>query len=319
MIKEIFFLQIKKLSKILIVFLIALTLLIPHLLFGATFDFKLSSDEIYEGDTFFIEARATSLEELINVVDGSILFDEDYISVQDVSTGGATFYFWAREPVFSNKEGKISFIGGTPEGFQSENGLILRANLRAEKAGETEIKFNDDFSTYLSDGDGSQTEKETLSLKISIEERPKNIEPKDEWQVFIEKDLTPPEPFITNIDNSSDLFEGRYFINFFTTDSESGVAYYEIKEGEGKFVKAKSPYVLRDQTLQSFIYIKVVDNAGNDRTLTLEPRVKSPEDKFATTSTHVSYSKGLIAGAIMLLGLIFVFVVWGLILYKRRK
>jgi len=66
---------------------------------------------------------------------------------------------------------------------------------------------------------------------------------------------------------------------FATQDKGSGIDYYEIKESRQKFLKifkkwviAESPYVLKDRKLRSYVYIKAVDKAGNERIAVVEPR-----------------------------------------------
>ena len=88
---------------------------------------------------------------------------------------------------------------------------------------------------------------------------------------MLEKDKTPPESFEITLGKDPSLFDNRYFIGFFTTDAESGVAYYEVQEGERDFVRAESPYVLQDQSIKNIIKAKAFDKAGNERTVEWMP------------------------------------------------
>jgi len=85
------------------------------------------------------------------------------------------------------------------------------------------------------------------------------------WKDFIGEDATPPEFIEAIISKDQRVFDGKYFVSFFATDKDSGIAYYEIKEGERDFVRAVSPYVLEDQTLAGAVQIKVVDIADNEQ------------------------------------------------------
>jgi hypothetical protein len=68
---------------------------------------------------------------------------------------------------------------------------------------------------------------------------------------------------------------------FSTQDKGSGIDYYEVKEESqfllfrllpSKWHRAESPYLLRDQSLSSRIYVKAVDRAGNKQFAELLPK-----------------------------------------------
>jgi hypothetical protein len=82
---------------------------------------------------------------------------------------------------------------------------------------------------------------------------------------MVTKDKSPPEPFEMGVGRDPGIFDNKYFISFFATDRESGIDYYEVKEGDQTFVRAESPYLLKDQSLRSTIKVKAVDKAGNER------------------------------------------------------
>lgn len=222
------------------------------------------------GDIFVVEAKISSLAELINVADGAILFDKNSLEAKELSAGGSIFSLWAQQPDFSNETGRISFIGGTPESFQGENGLMLKAIFLAKKEGKSQLAFSDDFSVLLSDGKGTKISPQRRGLTLNIIERPFQISPKDEWRDFIAGDTAPPEFVEAIISRDSRIFEGRYFISFFANDAESGVLYYEVKEGDRDFARAVSPYVLQDQGLDGLVLVKAVDGAGNESVITAE-------------------------------------------------
>jgi hypothetical protein len=95
--------------------------------------------------------------------------------------------------------------------------------------------------------------------------------PADDWNTILSNDKKAPESFEITPGKDPSIFDNRYFISFFTTDAESGVAYFEIKEEGGSFVKGNSPYELKDQSLRSKIEVKAVDKAGNERVVVLKP------------------------------------------------
>jgi len=76
------------------------------------------------------------------------------------------------------------------------------------------------------------------------------------------------------------LFGEKYVLIFNTTDKESGISHFEVAEQKMKFCvptekekweRAKSPYLIKDQSLKSIIKVKAVDKAGNKRVITFNP------------------------------------------------
>jgi hypothetical protein len=228
--------------------------------------------EIYQDDIFILELRISSLDQKINAADVSLLFDKDKLEVKDLNTGGSLFTLWPQKPVFSNEEGKISFVGGTPNGFQGENALVLKIIFLAKNKGKAKIDFQDTTLFFLADGKGTPINPWLKSLTLNILGRPAELNPKNEWQSLKELDKIPPEPFEIKLSRDPSIFNNQYFITFFTTDKESGIDHYEIKEGTGPYVVGNAPYLLKDQKLKSIIRVKAVDKAGNSQIAEILPR-----------------------------------------------
>ena len=232
---------------------------------ATTVYFDLAKPVVYEGDTFIVNLKISSPDKSINVIDGTILYDNNNLEIKEVSAGNSLFALWPKPPAFSNDKGTLSFVGGVPDGFQAERGEVLKIIFLAKKEGKTQIDFLDGFSVFLNDGQGTQINPWLRPLSLNISKRPSEIPVKDEWQVLIESDKNPPEPFEIIISKDPSIFNNQYFITFFTTDKESGIDRYEIQEGVGPYVVGDSPYLLKDQKLKSVIRVKAVDKAGNER------------------------------------------------------
>ncbi|OGH83817.1 MAG: hypothetical protein A2261_03705 [Candidatus Magasanikbacteria bacterium RIFOXYA2_FULL_44_8] len=100
-------------------------------------------------------------------------------------------------------------------------------------------------------------------------------------------DVDAPESFKPEIAQDPNIFGGKWFLAFATQDKGSGIDHYEIREDLGFRIKnlggiikkflipksyllnswqeVESPYVLKDQKLKSWVYIKAIDKAGNER------------------------------------------------------
>lgn len=88
----------------------------------------------------------------------------------------------------------------------------------------------------------------------------------------IKIDATLSEQFEAKVSRDTRLFENKYFLSFNATDAMSGLAYYEIKEGDATpEIVAQGPYVLKQQKRNVSITVRAFDKAGNDRTVVIQP------------------------------------------------
>jgi hypothetical protein len=258
-----------------IIFSIFIFLFLPLVAKGAILYFEPSKGEYHLGDTFIVDLRIDTEEECINTVKAIISFPKDLLEAKDFSTGNSILNLWLESPKIDQKEGLISFVGGIPGGFcgplpgepEKPNLLgkiIFRVVSRDVSRSLAQIAFRNDSQVLLNDGFGTPAK---LTLKEAIFTiLPEKAEvPKEEWQEELAKDDIPPEPFEIKISQDPNIFGGKYFIVFSTTDKQTGIDHYEVKEGKRNWKRAESPYLLEDQSLKSIIKVKAVDKAGNER------------------------------------------------------
>jgi len=228
--------------------------------------FNTQNDQYHQNDIFLTEIRLDTENENINLGEITVNFTPEYLEVVNISTGDSVFTLWPKNPIFSNKDGLISFAGGAPGGFNGD-GKLLSIYFKASKIGETSIGFKADSNILLNDGSGSRA---NLTAKTaSIEILPTSSDtPKNEWEAQIKEDHTIPEDFEIKIEK----IEGKYFAIFSTTDGQSGIDKYEIKEGAGEWKTGGSPYLLENQNLRNKIIVKAVDKAGNERINEILPK-----------------------------------------------
>jgi len=131
--------------------------------------FKESNVNINRGDIFSIDLKISS-DKSINVIDGTLLFDNKKLFVREVKTDGSLFTIWAKSPTFDNSAGKISFTGGVPGGFAGKDGQVIKITFRAKGEGNTKIDFQDIFSVFLNDGLGTRVNiwMEPVTLSINM-------------------------------------------------------------------------------------------------------------------------------------------------------
>ncbi len=272
--------------------------------------FDLEQSTIYEGDIFLADLKISTPDKPINVIDGTILYDGAKLEIKEISIGGSLFALWPKPPVFDNNKGTLSFVGGVVGGFQGKNGDILKIIFLAKSEGERKIDFLDGFSVFLHDGQGSQINPGLKPLTLNILKRPPEILKRDEWQDLIKKDKTPPEVFEVVTGQDQSIFDNQYFISFFTTDKESGIDYYEVKEGERDFTRSESPYLLQDQSLNTLVKVKAIDKAGNERIVEFIPSI-SPAPLYKNVQIWIAISLVII--------LIIIYIFWRIFREKSKR
>jgi hypothetical protein len=206
--------------------------------------------------------------EQINAIEGLIVFPNDVIEIIDINDGGSIIDVWIQKPILT-QEG-IIFSGITPGGFggvyeplklQQKPGKVLTFILKGKKPGTAPIVMKNAL-TLLNNSEGSEAQVSLLPLSINV---------LDYQGVLIKGkslDVDLPEEFLPEIVQDPNMFDGKYFLIFHTQDKGSGVDHYEIMEQE-KWITKESPYVLEDQSLQSVIKVKAIDNSGNERIVEL--------------------------------------------------
>lgn len=244
---------------------------------GAELKFDVAPMEIRAGDEFKISIYVDSAGESINALEGKVSIPSEILEIKEVRAGNSVALFWA-EPPRILPGGKIVFSGVIPGGYSGGRGLVFSAVLKAKLPGRAGIVF-DNVRVLLNDGLGTAAKVSTVASSVLIfpseEVRVKSAEKEPE-------DRTPPEGFKPYIARSPDVFGNKWFAAFAAQDKSSGVTKYEISErrpvgiGEwkwpGKWTEAQSPFLLKDQSLKSYVYVKAADAAGNIRQETIPPQ-----------------------------------------------
>ena len=252
--------------------------------FAAVLYLEPAEGEYYQNDTFIVDLKIDVEQECVNTVKAELSFSQDVLKAVDFSQGKSILTIWLEDPEINQGKGLISFTAGIPGGYcgsilgdPGESDLLGRIIFQAKEAnGEqfsAEMKFLDSSQILLNDGLGTPAQLKTKDANFII--LPGSSETsKEEWEKELEKDNIPPETFEIKISRDPDIFEGKYFIVFHTADKQTGVDYYEIKEGKRNWERGESPYLLKDQKLSGIIKIKAVDKAGNERVVEWIPEKK---------------------------------------------
>lgn len=310
-----------------------------HTAGAATLYMDPNTAQLERGDTIKVSVRLDAdQDECINVVDGVIAYS-DQIKLVDVSRGQSILSMWVEEPVIDDANKTVRFAGGIPNGycgrisgdprltnvvvdliFQSP-GFVIGASDSATATvaflPETQVLLNDGFGTRASGTQLYGTQIELLKNKTGAI--------RDEWRDIIANDFIVPEQFSISLERTENAFSNRYFITFNTTDKQSGISHYEVIEEplsdsqlfswgreDAPWVKAVSPYQLKDQSLNSTIRVRAIDKAGNEYVATL-----IPEEAQRSASNEV---KVLIAAIIaVLVAFIFSGILYAFLRSRKNK
>lgn len=269
-------------------------------------------NEYNSGDTFIVNLKIDVQGECINAVKADISFSNDLLEAVDFIKSDSILIFWAEESSIDHDQGRISFAGGVPGGYCGKIGeaasldnligkVVFRAkgeNLNKNESRIAEIKFLETSEVFLNDGAGTKANLSGKGTAFKIKAGIGLME--DEWQIEKSSDGIFPEPFKIEIENDPMIFDGKYFIIFNAFDKQTGIGHYEIKEGDGQWQTAKSPYLLTDQSLKSAIIVKAVDKAGNERLEELDLSGRKKSYKFQVAAV-VFFSLMILILAVFLL------------------
>lgn len=269
---------LKTFSCIFVFFFVWFSVFVPSAQAAELF-FEPKTQEVGVGQEFQVNLMLDPKGEEINTVAAKLSFPEDIIEVVGLWDGSSIITLWVEKP--SCKKGTCTFSGIIPGGFigilgpyeGARPGKVLEIILKAKNPGKGEFVI-EDAQVLLHDGLGTPAELElsnfqfSISKEISISEIPiLEIEDNDQPEAF--------EPIVSRDQN---IFKGKWFLVFATQDKGSGIDHYEVQENRRQkiesrnWIVAESPYLLKDQELKSYIYVKALDRAGNERIEVIEPR-----------------------------------------------
>lgn len=119
-------------------------------------DFKVSpsAGTFGIGKTFSVNLKINTFGESINAAQGKLQFDSKILEVKSILKEGSIFNFWLQEPIFSNTDGVIEFIGGTPSGVSGSSLQVVSVTFSAKAVGTSDFVFIN-ASITASDGSGT--------------------------------------------------------------------------------------------------------------------------------------------------------------------
>ncbi len=291
---------------------------------AATLYLSPTTAELNRGDSVKLSLRLdVDQDECVNAIDGIIRYSEN-IEPIDISRGASIMSIWVEEPVIDRVNRTITFAGGIPNGycgrivgdprltnnivdliFQSP-GFVIGGGARGTSTDTASVEIAPETQVYLNDGFGTRTTVTGYGATLALT----NVAGQGAatpWTDQVTADEQPPEEFSIELVRSENAFSNRWFITFNTTDKQSGIDHYEVMEEpladfwdfrwgavDAPWEDARSPYVLKDQSLNSTIRVRAIDKAGNEYLATLVP------DKGQQSVTRNAFIVYAFAGLLML-------------------
>ena len=206
----------------------------------------------------------------VNSVAG-VLAWPDELNIQSVNASNSVVNFWLEEPRLNDGRSTVNFSGITPGGYSGNQGQILALTLDNNK-NKTGLIRSTNLEARHNDGLGTPVTLKSKQIEYSIEAA----------TIAVPIDNEPPEEFIVSLGQDVSMFNGQWFVVFQATDKGSCLTGYEILESRWrlgakkldltqKWQPARSPQLLIDQELESFIYVRANDRAGYSRLESFSP------------------------------------------------
>ncbi|MDO8499230.1 MAG: hypothetical protein Q7S66_01050 [bacterium] len=281
--------------------LIAVLFLPASVVFASRLNISADRDNIGAGQDFLASVRLNTEDKSINAISGKIVWPADSLELKEIRDGNSIINFWVEKPLAG--QNYVVFSGVTPGGYNGRDGSVLSLLFTAKKIGNFALAIVDS-EVLLNDGLGSKDKLSLSSADLRIGEVG------GQFPDYSLADSVPPESFVPAVGSSANLFDGKLFVAFSTADKGVGVDYFEVQESQSDnpdndsvWIKAESPYLLSNQQLSGYIFVRAVDKNGNARVVTVNPQLP-------IVSWYKNY---VIWGIIVLVLIIYVvakFVVW---------
>ena len=291
-------------KKIQLSILIFGALLLPYSAFASTVHLETSHTDFFVGDTILVNVKVDTKDADINAVEGriSLEYQHDTVVVQDISVSESSFSVWPTKPSPGEDLTTITFAGGAPGGIPRQDAIVFKIALTLKNVGQIILKPTD-MSVYLNDGKGTRESVDVQDLVITVVPQETGFAPINDLDALISGDSTPPEPFEIFAGRDDSVFEGKKFLSFSTVDGQSGIKYYEVREGGLPPVRSNGTYILQNQDTSTKVIVVAYDAAGNVRESVYEP-----------TSSYLNLIA--LVASVMLLFVLFVAV---RLLVKKKK
>ncbi|HVN26496.1 MAG TPA: hypothetical protein VMT99_02480 [Candidatus Paceibacterota bacterium] len=264
---------------------------VPALAHGAQIYLDPATGKYPPGVTFGVDVRIDPQGQCVNAAEVDLAYPQNLLQAVAASDGNSIFSLWIKEPTIYQQFGLVSFIGGLPGGycgrvagdpslsnklatiyfrFPTSTAPIATSTLLAG----VKLSFLTTTEAVLNDGAGTLASMKTAGATYLPLVKGSYV-PLNTWTSAMQGDTIPPDPFTVGVYHDPSLFGNEWFAVFSTVDKQTGIDHYDVAEvppnqvtapqSQWNWVRAVSPYHIKDQTLRSLIAVRAIDAAGNAR------------------------------------------------------
>lgn len=230
---------------------------------GTTFELQTTESHLAIGQVVRVDVELDPNPDILNTVAGEISIPDERFEVADISDGNSIIPVWIEHPRLSDQH-TISFAGIMPGGYGDIRGHLFSFFIIGKSRGEGILTLHE-LEALINDGNGTSAKVSSGPLTLTVTGQYATT------SLPVASDTDPPEPFTPEVSRHEALFDNQWFLSFTTQDKGSGIDYYVVQErgqnaiDEHAWQKAESPYLLIDQNLHGYIFVKAVDKKGNER------------------------------------------------------
>lgn len=147
--------------------ILATTFLFANTANAASLFFTPGTGEFGLGKEIAVDLKIDSAGVGINAGQATIRFPKEMLEVKSIDKTDSTFNFWLEEPAFSNTDGAITFVGGTPYGISGASIQVLHIVFITKSSGVATVSIVDSAVT-ASDGSGTNVLTKTNDAAFTI-------------------------------------------------------------------------------------------------------------------------------------------------------
>lgn len=244
------------------------------------------------GVTFAVDVRLDNQGQCINAAEVDLSYPANMLTAVSTSDGDSILSLWVKEPTIYANYGVVSFVGGLPGGYcgrvagdPSLSNKLATIYFRFPTSSipvstssllqSVTLSFLGTTEAVLNDGQGTIAPLTTSGATYTPQLLKGQYVPVDALSNAIANDTTPPEPFTIGVYHDPSLFSGQWFAVFSTVDDQTGIDHYEVAEvptaqlnlpqNQWNWIRAVSPYLIKNQSLNETIAVRAIDMAGNAR------------------------------------------------------
>lgn len=118
---------------------------------ASTLSMSVAQQTVSEGDTFVTDWYLDTEGESVNVVDATLFYSPETLSVESVFTGSSVISLWIEKPQIQ-EPGSVHFVGGIPAGVVGKKIPIMKLVFRAKATGNASIALDQHATVVLSNG-----------------------------------------------------------------------------------------------------------------------------------------------------------------------